>query len=217
MLQIIILSLFIFTNFSLADENLEEVQDDLMGLTDKLFTYGGTHGRCNHFIDKEGNYGQWGEFVVERLRDEGTDSIFYLDDLEAMTSVCKRWPEFDQLEKEHYWVWVIASIAWDESKCGERRWMDHSGLVGLLQMEKNLSDRKWRGKNCREADLIDHRNNIRCSFDIMAELLKGKEGIYKSNGLLYQNPNSYWEKLRRVNGGTIGARMRTYTPCESAQ
>lgn len=204
-------------NISYANENYEDNQDDLLGITDKLFSSGGTRGRCNNFIDKEGNYGEWGEFVVERLQEEGVDSLFYQNDLLAMTSVCKRWPEFNQNEKEHYWVWIIASMAWDESKCGEHRWMDHDGLVGLLQMEKDVADRKWRGENCRVEDLLDHRNNIRCSFDILAELLKGKDGLYKSNGLLYQNPNSYWEKFRRVGGGTIGARMRTYTPCETIE
>lgn len=207
--------IFFISHSIIAYEGPSSFQEEPFGMTNKLFMNGGTDGRCNRFIDRDGEYGPWGEFVVERLRDEGTDSIFYQNDLLAMTSVCPNWSRFNEFEKEHYWVWVIASMAWDESKCGEQRWMDHSGLVGLLQMEKDVEDRKWRGKNCRVSDLLDHRNNIRCSFDIMAELLKGKEGIYKSNGLLYQNKNSYWEKLRRQDGGTIGARMRAYEHCHN--
>ena len=60
----------------------------------------------------------------------------------------------------------------------------------------------------------DPQNNIKCGLDILQEILKADEGDYRSNGLLYgKKNNSYWEQLRRQNGGKIGELIRTHPLC----
>lgn len=179
---------------------------------------------CTNFISAdgdEGQYGPWGKDVIGYLKEQGSDSIFMSDDLEGMStgvSACPNWKKMSVQEREHFWVWVMASISHVESTCNPkaRNGAGTNGVaVGLLQMDERVSQRKWRGKNCGVSSVKDANENIRCGLDILGELLKGKRGEYKSNGELWgRKTNSYWQHLRSADGGGISALIKQNPYCK---
>lgn len=177
---------------------------------------------CTNFIsDKDGKYGPWGNTVVDYLKEQGSNSIFMSDDLAGMStgvSACPNWKNMSADERSHFWVWVMASISHVESTCNEkaRNGAGTNGVAaGLLQMDERVSNRSWRGVNCKVASVNKADPNIRCGLDILGELLKGKKGDYKSNGELWgRKSNSYWQHLRSADGGGISDLIKLNPYCK---
>jgi hypothetical protein len=174
---------------------------------------------CTNFIRSDGSFGPWGDTVHSAISNPNYRARFLNQNLPHITSACPNWRSLNDDQKMHFWVWTFAAIAWDEATCREnaRNPRGSDGVaVGLLQMNELRSQRSWRGPNCRVPSVSDATNNLRCGVDIMAELLLGQQGEYRGAGAIY-NPNgrntSYWEKLRRANGSTIGERMRSHPLC----
>lgn len=186
---------------------------------------------CTSFIRSNGTYGPWGVTIRDYIVAKGgADSRFFSDALPGMESIprtCPRWGQLSEQEKMKFWVWVMASIAQVESSCNTRS--VNLGRVpnpndrprGLFQLNTLKSNRSWRGPNCGfpsgAENVYNATNSIKCSMDIMDELLKGQSGEYKSNGKIFPT-NSYWEKLRpnhSSNGGPIGRLIRQYAPCQA--
>ena len=108
-------------------------------------------------------------------------------------------------------------IANKESSCNPRNRNSKATkgvAVGLLMLDERLSARTWRGPNCKQKDILDIKNNIRCGLDILGELLQGKKGEYKGNGELWgPDSNSYWEELRKKGGGDIADLIQDHPLC----
>lgn len=174
---------------------------------DPMFMKGGT--QCDNFISSDGNgdYGPWGDTVVSYIRATGEDSEFLKDDIFKFETICPSWKNLNRAEREHVWVWIMASIAKVESTCNPkaRNGQSTNGVaVGLLQLDEKKAARSWRGEACKIPSVLQPENNIKCGLDIMEEMLKGKEGDYKSNGSIYgKGSNSYWQHLKKKDGGGI--------------
>ena len=182
------------------------------GLTSSFFEKG---ANCTKFIQKNGEYGDHGKIVFNAIKELGPQSHMVADSIPGMDEdpfACPKWKQLNYETRLRFWVWTFAAIAWDESKCrpNERNPKGTGGpVVGLLQMEESASKRAWRGKNCKATDILPPENNLRCGVDIMAELMRGKDGVYKGSGKIWPT-NSYWEKLRphaNRNGPTASAKM----------
>lgn len=189
----------------------------LPGLDDNFFKNG---ANCGSFISESGEYGSWGKVIVDYIRNSPEKDLFIGNNLRGMgppQEICPNWPNLTVDEREHFWVWTIASIAWKESTCNPRSRNGNATngvAVGLLQLDEKTKARSWRGKHCSVKSVSEPQNNIKCGLDILQEILKADEGDYRSNGLLYgRKNNSYWEQLRRENGGKIGELIRTHPLC----
>jgi hypothetical protein len=178
---------------------------------------------CNKFIstDESGGYGPWGNEIISYLKEKGDDSIFFNNGLSGMkegVAACSNWDKMDKNEKEHFWVWVMASIAHIESTCNPKARNGNAtngAAVGLLQLDERSSARKWRGHNCDVKSVAEPKNNLRCGLDILEELLKGKDGDYKSNGEIWgPHSNSYWQHLRKKDGGDISDLIKLNPFCK---
>ncbi|ATH09329.1 hypothetical protein BIY24_15675 [Halobacteriovorax marinus] len=186
--------------------------------------------KCTNFIKANGESGEWGNLITSYIDEVGgEDSLFLNDELRGMTAqprTCPNWYNLNTNQRKEFWVWMMASIAHIESSCDKSK--VNTGRVpnpsdrprGLFQLNTLKKNRSWRGSNCKFPSGAEHTNKpvnqIRCSMDIMHELLKGKGGEYKSNGKIFPT-NSYWEKLRPSNsktGGKIGKLVRGYPPCK---
>ncbi|GAB4010975.1 MAG: hypothetical protein Fur0010_04590 [Bdellovibrio sp.] len=194
-------------------------EDPLQGLSSGFFD---DDADCTNFISREGTYGPWGRHIIEYLNALGDNSHMFKNNIPGMvatkkgeTAVCPKWNELSLTQRKHFWVWVFASLAWDESTCraNARNPNATNGVaVGLLQLEEAKSKRSWRGPNCRADSVADARTNLRCGLDIMTELMKGKNGEYESNGKLYPT-SSYWANFRSKKGGDAGALIREFSAC----
>lgn len=179
---------------------------------------------CVNFIKdsgETGEYGPWGETIVKYLNEQGEDSIFYKNDLAGMSTgvaACPNWKDMTVDEKQHFWVWVMASISKIESTCNpkSRNGESTNGVaIGLVQLDERKSQRAWRGENCKTNTVAGSTENLRCGLDILAELLKGKEGEYKGNGELWgRRSGSYWQHLRQKNGGGISDLIQLNPYCK---
>lgn len=188
---------------------------------------------CRLFLDEEGVYGSYGRIIKDYLDEDvkkNGSSIFFSDSILGMTDApkaCPKWKTFDHATKTKFWVWTFTAIAFVESSC---RWdvKEKPGSTkgatcsGLLQLEKEYKFRSPRGPNCSgisPADIKKPYGNLRCGMDIMKGVLTSpdKTGEPLFDGRIYPGPGmmveSYWEKLRRVNGGTIGRLSREFKPC----
>lgn len=172
---------------------------------------------CDGFIQKDGSYGEYGKIIVDYFKEEGRNSIFFQDHLDGVEKSCPGWPRMSLEEKQYYFVWVKASISHKESTCDPNaRVKATNGIaVGLLQLDEKLSNRKWRGPNCNQKNILNIRANLRCGLDIFKELLKGKSGEYKGSGELWgKSSNSYWEQLRLKDGGQIAKLISLNPVCK---
>ena len=186
--------------------------------------------KCTSFIDTRGINGEWGDIIFDYIDEKGgANSLFLDDEVRGMTAqprTCPNWYNLNTAQRKKFWVWMMASIAQVESSCGTDQ--VNTGIVpnsadrprGLFQLNTLKKNRQWRGDNCKfpsgAKDTNIPRNQIRCSMDIMHELLKGKRGEYKSSGRIFPT-NSYWEKLRPEHsstGGPIGELIRKFPPCD---
>lgn len=184
---------------------------------------------CVNFINASGNLGPYGKEIRNYLLEAGNQNEnFFRNEMPGMVEdpgVCPKWSKFTINERILFWVWMMTSIAHAESSCDATK--VNMGKVidpsdrprGLFQLNTRKAKRAWRGPNCgfpsEEKHVYNPRNNIRCSMDIMDEILKGKQGEYESNGKIYPT-NSYWRELRpkiKPAGGKIGKLMKTFPLC----
>jgi hypothetical protein len=176
--------------------------------------------RCNNFIKQDGSFGSYGETVEKYISDTNVSSLFLNENLPYIADACPRWYKLNDDERKFFWVWTFASIAHDESSCdpNARNSKASDGTaVGLLQMNETKKHRSWRGPNCKVASVTGASENLLCGLDIMAELLRGKNGVYKSNGAIFRNGRrntSYWEKLKRPDGGRVGKLIKSNPLCQ---
>jgi|GEM_PF-3495930 len=189
-------------------------RESLPRLTDGFFD---DAADCTAFIRNDGSYGTNGRTVHDYISGSNRRANFM--NPPHIQEACPNWANFSEVEKEHFWVWSIAAIAWDESRCvsGRRNTRATNGVaVGLLQMNEDREGRYWRGPNCRGASVRDDASNLNCGLDILAELLRGRDGVYRGSGAIFRSDRrntSYWEKLKRPSGGTIGSLIRSYPRC----
>ena len=172
--------------------------------------------QCDEFIKKDGSYGEFGKVISEYMKEEGKDSLFLKADVYGLNEACPKWSKLAAEEKAHTIVWVNAAIAKVESTCmaeGPKGTVNPHGIsVGLLHLNEKLSDREWRGPNCKVKNIREFRNNLRCGMDILKDLLKGKNGLYKGDGKIWgEKANSHWKHLRKPDGGDI-ARLISLNP-----
>lgn len=189
----------------------------LPGLTPDFYKNG---AKCDSFISSTGKLGAWGKAIDGYIVRQGSGSVFLSDSLSGMEvnpGFCPNWKKFSPEQKRHFWAWTFASIAFKESTClphAKNRKATNGVAIGLVQMDEKKKDRYWRGKNCAVASVANAEANLKCGMDIMGELLRGKDGMYKSNGQLFGKKNgSYWEQLRHPDGGTIGKLIMQYPLC----
>lgn len=198
---------------------IDQEERPLPGITDSFLK---DNAPCELFIDKEGNYGKYGNEVLSALRALPADKSLTRDGLETMTSpsnACPKWATLSEREREHFWVWTFAAIAFSEARCKETA-RNAAGTntvaIGLLQLEEPKSKRSWRGGNCTVASVKDYKNNIKCGMTIMSSLMNGKYGTQKRMTHLYLDDargGSYWQHLKLKKGGPIGAKMREFPLC----
>jgi hypothetical protein len=160
---------------------------------------------CKEFIKDDGSFGDFGNIIAKYIDEAGDDSPLLNDDITDMKTTCPNWKKFSNVEKTHFWAHTFASMAMDESTCNPKARNPRGSdgpAAGLLQMPERKSGQAgyyWRGPNCKKAtDMYDPNDNIKCSLDIMSELMRGTKGIYKNKGGIFGKKNtSYWEKLKR--------------------
>lgn len=178
---------------------------------------------CTNFIKSDGSYGPWGKIIERYILEEDNGAFLLSDYLEAVkpaNGACKNWHNLTEKQRVHFWVWTMASIAWRESTCKpdnhNPKASDGYMGMGLFQMNELRSSRYWRGKYCNVSNIVTPQNNIGCSLDIMTELLRGQDGVHKTNGKLYgPGSNSYWEQLKNnAYGSEIGHRIRQFPLCQ---
>lgn len=179
---------------------------------------------CSGFITTstgKPKYGEYGKIIVDYLKERGDDNIFFSNHLPGMLEmpqICPKWKKLTRAEKENFWVYTFAAIAFDESKCvaSAKNLEGSNGVAaGLTQMDQKKSGRSWRGPDCKADDIMKPSANLRCALNIMEELLKGPKGEYKSSGHIFAVGKnvSYWQKLKQPNGGEIGHLMKTNPLC----
>ena len=207
-----------------VDTPVEQVEGEKKELNNLSPEFSAKGADCSNFItvkDDSAQYGPWGKEVIGYLEEQGSDSIFMNPDLQGMNTgveACPNWKNMTKDQKNHFWVWVMASISHIESTCmpDARNGEGTNGVAaGLLQMDERLSNRKWRGVNCQVESVNEPSTNIRCGLDILGQLLEGQNGMYKSNGELWGlGSNSYWQHLRSAEGGGISELIKLNPYCK---
>lgn len=178
---------------------------------------------CSKFIADNGEFGDYGKILVEALLEKGRDSHLFADDRPGMEDspyTCPAWKKLSFDMRLRFWVWTFAAIAWDESKCDARArntQATNGVAVGLLQLDEARSARRWRGRNCEAKNVSAPRENLRCGVDIMEELMRGPDGLYKASGKLWGD-TSYWQKLKKSANNrapsTVVKRIKEFPACE---
>jgi len=200
-----------------------------VGLTSD-FREKGARG-CDRFIRNNGEYGDYGEMLYSTLMNEEHIRKVLIDDRNGkinsdpvMNQVC---PGFSKLSKEdraRFWVWTMAAIAWDESKCNPNirpKRGPNDTLIGIFQLEDRRSSRRWRGKLCDVASIRSVESQMKCALEIMRgqfECTPGAGSCHSSRGTYgpASLKSSYWEKLRgNKASSTIKIRMAKFPGCKS--
>ena len=169
---------------------------------------------CRSFIKSDGSYGPWGQMVLNELEKQ---PIFMKNPLPGMASSCPNFNSFDDAKKRHFWVWLMTSMAAQESTCdagidapdvyigkGKHRYrFNPNGVAsGLFQIEKNPRlrsnrDDQYGGRYC-SGDVYDPQTNIRCGVRMLEEVIDNEAGPYSIR-------DNYWSVLRK--SGTMTKRL----------
>lgn len=194
-------------------------EDERLALSDEFYQKGAD---CSDFIERNGGFGDLGKTFVSHAKAMGSKALFYNNDIPGPRETCPNWRKLTVEEKAYYWIWFFAAISWKESTCGVNtvnKAATHGVAVGMFQLNQNVKDRYWRGgvngKSCAVKDIRPHDANLKCGMEILNELLKGKKGLYMGSGALYgRSANSYWEDLRKADGGQVMMLMRRFPLCK---
>lgn len=198
-----------------------------VGLTAEFREKGAKY--CSRFIQDNGEYGVYGQILYKTLMKDARIRRVLIDDADkriakdpVMQQVCPGFTKLSKEDRARFWIWTMAAIAWDESKCDglvKPKKGPNDTLIGLFQLEDRRSSRAWRGEYCGVKDIKPVDAQLRCAIDIMRgqyECTPGKAACNPQKGT-YGTPSlksSYWEKLRRTGTSTIKARISKFPGCK---
>jgi len=158
--------------------------------------------KCAGFVTPDFKLGPWGVIIKDQFhkllnnRPKDVKETFFSNSIPDMPLRCPNFSNLSQAQKIDFWIWLFAAVASQESSCKNGVFGNgvHSLAVGLTQLPSAWSSRYWRGQSCR-TNVKWADANLRCSLDIMMELLRNGNGEYKGNGKIFHN-NSYWGVLK---------------------
>lgn len=159
---------------------------------------------CQAFIRSNGSYGEFGQELLQQI---GTDPRYFRDS-NGTSKICPRWSTFSDSQKRHFWVWVFASMASQESTCtlkAKNRRCPNGTCAGLYQIEESADLRAGRGSKC-DGNPYSLRTNTRCAVSMLGNILDGR-GPSDWSG-------NYWSTLRG-RGTKARQRIRQYQDCFS--
>lgn len=161
---------------------------------------------CDIFIDETGRYGETGRTIQYYLTSPRAQVLISDETarLPSMNRICPNFANLNAAERAHVWVWFMAAIAWDESKCGANMENpENPEADGLFQMERSLAGRRWRGFECaydrrdQPEDAVDpHYLNTQCAMRIMVNMFEGDHAPANRQSERGLFPFAYWEQLR---------------------
>jgi hypothetical protein len=178
---------------------------------------------CHRYIKPDGTYGEQGLAIRKEIVGMGRSSnmreYFLNYELPQMNKLC---PKFNTLQKEqkiNFWIWYMAAISWDETKCFDDNWQVNKNATdttaaGEFQMPAPWSHRDWRGPGCDAKEpplngllMNNPANNIPCAVQTLAY---GLCGFYSWNREKCmdkpQKPfgsNLYWSGAKRNDSKTM--------------
>ena len=141
---------------------------------------------CSRFIQRDGSYGEWGQFIEASFTQYSPLRTALLSSAAAsaagMRQVCPRFSNLSGAEKREFWVWVMASLALYESTCGfDTSNSSNSNAVGIYQLHKSTSDRLPRSlianQRCgrlNSTEIASPRENILCTLDFIRDGFSGR-------------------------------------------
>ncbi|MES2769212.1 MAG: hypothetical protein V4596_08705 [Bdellovibrionota bacterium] len=166
---------------------------------------------CEGFINKEGNLGAWGKAGVEEFKKVCNECFFGEKSIDVK-DICPKFKNFSQTQKEYFWAWTLASMAYPESTCrvqvrvkGTKVRGHQEYAVGILQLEESSRRRRGRGHECQpkaKESLYTPRFQFRCAASII------QDTRYDEGRPLWGSANQYWQKLRGLGGE--GGRISKY-------
>lgn len=176
---------------------------------------------CSKFITDSGELGAHGKVIVNHIN-KISGTRFFENQIGAIAAACPKWTKLSKAEKEHFWVWFFAALAFKESTCKEgqiNRNATHGSAVGYFQLNERVKDRRWRdgpsGSSCGALEVKSSIPNIKCSMEIFNEQLKGQDGIYKGNGdIVGRGAHSYWQDLRQSSNHSVIRMVKDFPPCK---
>lgn len=184
-------------------------------------SYRNNGANCSKFITASGEMGSHGKAIVTHLS-AIKGSKFFDNNIGGMNAACPKWSKLSKAEKEYFWVWFFAALAYKESTCKEGQVngnATHGTAVGYFQLNERIKDRKWRdgdsGSSCGYIEVRNSVPNIKCSLEIFNEQLKGAAGAYKGDGSIAgRGANSYWQDLRQKSNQTVVKMVKDFPPCK---
>ena len=141
---------------------------------------------CSRFIQPDGNFGEWGNFIEASFSQYTELRTSLLSNTTAnaagMRNVCPRFSNLTIDQKREFWVWVMASLALYESTCGfDTSNSANSNAVGIYQLHKSTSDRLPRSQIANQrcgrmsaVEIAKPRENILCTLDFIRDAFSGR-------------------------------------------
>ncbi len=161
---------------------------------------------CSSFIDASGNFGAWGTYLMGRLNPASHPNLFRTN-VGDMPQICPRFSRMSVEAKKNFWVWLIASMANNESSCRERitaRGVNGTA-AGLLQLHKGQEHRYGCKAGMNSLRALE---NLECGLTILDNDIDRTERVFP-------RANNYWEVLRlQTRAGQRTLRLaKAYAPC----
>jgi hypothetical protein len=162
---------------------------------------------CDNFITKDGQLGTWGKWALAMIKSKPES---FGDKIPSdITRWCPKYPSMEKDQKDLYWVWILASMASQESTCVAGPQGNGKGpngtAYGLFQLEYN---------KCPKArNLNNAQDNITCAVDLLADEMSGRATLMSPTSRGTNGP-TYWGTLRSDDnnpkrGADVGAARRT--------
>ena len=171
-------------------------------------------GLCDAFIKPDGTYGSTGKTVLKEISEDEN----YMSPDNGVSRMCPRFNHFFSPEqKRNFWVWVFASLAYQESRCQTSMRLTRAPVdinpnghaAGLFQIEEQADLRAGRdslygGKYC-SGNPYSVSVNVRCAVRMLSTPLRKGMGPYSTK-------NQYWSSFLKKNT-KAKARIAQYKAC----
>lgn len=200
------------------------------------FAAEGADSNCQRYIKADGTYGKQGLLIRKEILGLGLSSPmseYYLTrELPGIQNICPKYYSLQPEQRINWWIWYMAAISWDESKCYDEDWrVNPNGTdtvaAGEFQMPAPWKKhREWRGPGCNgpheKVDgyvMVNPDNNIPCAVQTLSYSLCGFYSWNKercqSNAKAPWGAHHYWRGTKRSKfSGVVATRAMEFPLCK---
>lgn len=154
-------------------------------ITAQRLDYWGIGRACSKFADGNG-FGPYAQVIFNTISRKTHPALF--DGTNDIKSLCKSFGSFDEQQREEFFAYLTAHLAFAESSCDptESAPGPNGTAQGLLALHKNMEPdytaKEFFNNKCKVGDSKTAERSIRCGMAMLDGQFEAKEQLFSRTG-----------------------------------